>query len=140
MQYFQTVACSNKMERRCILLARQKIFNGLFGPFAGHNPIENVWPNLKPFVEMKNPQRKHELIQKVRESQREIFVSITRNLMSLNPKSLAACCSNSGKSLSKKGPPMNELLYVSQASACDGNLYSICHNYQKALPNTIHLN
>ena len=29
---------------------------------------------------------------------------------------------------------------VSQASACDGNLYSICHNYQKALPNTIHLN
>ena len=29
---------------------------------------------------------------------------------------------------------------LSQASACDGNMYSICHNYQKALPNTIPLN
>ena len=29
---------------------------------------------------------------------------------------------------------------VSQASACDGNMYSICHNYQKALPSTIPLN
>ena len=29
---------------------------------------------------------------------------------------------------------------VSQAYACDGNLYSICHDYQKAQPNTIPLN
>ena len=30
--------------------------------------------------------------------------------------------------------------YVSQASACDGNLYSISHNYKKAQPNTLPLN
>ena len=29
---------------------------------------------------------------------------------------------------------------VSQASACDSNMYSICHDYQKALPSTIPLN
>ena len=29
---------------------------------------------------------------------------------------------------------------VSQASACDGNLYSISHNYKKAQPNTLPLN
>ena len=29
---------------------------------------------------------------------------------------------------------------VSQASACDGNMYSICHDYQNALPSTIPLN
>ena len=29
---------------------------------------------------------------------------------------------------------------ASQASACDGNMYSICHDYQKALPSTIPLN
>ena len=29
---------------------------------------------------------------------------------------------------------------VSHASACDGNMYSICHEYQKALPSTTPLN
>ena len=29
---------------------------------------------------------------------------------------------------------------VSQASPCDGNVYSICHDYKKAQPNTLSLN
>ena len=42
-----------------------------------------------------------------------------------------------------EGDIANEFYFptpLSQASACDGNLYSIYHNYQKAQPHTISLN
>lgn len=63
------------------------------------NPIENVWTVLKAFVEKKNPQSKHELIQYIQESQHEITISLRRNLMSSISRRLAACFENRGRFL-----------------------------------------